>query len=163
MIRRCALVGILVLAILVTHVPAHAAVAWCRSDPLVLFDGTLVDIQIELGAPPEYLFKYNGPTRYTVQKPAAVKHLLVPTEDVGTNPYGGTVRFIDGGTVDGTSFPVTIDVVVPLNHHPDDVIPTTLTVSILNGKEAGRQVQVSGTSDLTTMQLTLQGTDLSNP
>jgi hypothetical protein len=73
------------------------------------------------------------------------------------------VRFIDGGTVDGTSFPVTIDVVVPLNHHPDDVILTTLTVSILNGKEAGRQVQVSGTSDLTTMQLTLQGTDLSNP
>ncbi len=163
MIRRWAIVGIVLLAILVGHLPANAAVAWCRGDPLVMLDGTLVDIQIELDAPPDYLLKFSGPTRYTIQKPAAVAHVLVPTEDIGTNPHGATVRFTDGGTVEARSLPVTIDVVVPLGHHPGEGIPTTLTVYILNGEEAGKQIQVSGTSDFTTMQLTLKGTDLPNP
>ena len=163
MIRRCAVVGILVLAILVGHLPANAAVAWCRGDPLVLLDGTLVDIQIELDAPPDYLLKFKGPTHYTIHKPTAVEHVLVPTEDIGTNPHGATVKFTDSGTVDGRSFPVTIDVVVPLGHGPGETIPTTLTAHILNGKEVGKQVQVSGTSDFTTMQLTMTGTDLPTP
>jgi hypothetical protein len=159
LIKRFAAAVILLLAILLTNLPAHAAVAWCRGDPQVLLDGTLVEIEIALDAPPEYLLKFAGPTRYTIQKPAAVEHVLVPTEAIGMNPHGARVEFTDGGTVEGTSFPVTIDVVVPLNHGPHAVIATELTVRILNGEEAGREEKVSGTSDLTTMQLTIKGTD----
>jgi hypothetical protein len=157
MIRRWAIVGIVLLAILVGHLPANAAVAWCRGDPLVMLDGTLVDIQIELDAPPDYLLKFSGPTRYTIQKPAAVAHVLVPTEDIGTNPHGATVRFTDGGTVEARSFPVTIDVVVPLGHHPGEGIPTTLTVYILNGEEAGKKYKCPAQATLPPCSSPLRG------
>jgi hypothetical protein len=66
------------LAFVVAAPGASAARAWCRTDPIVVIDGTLADVFVSgpLLAP----LKVTGPTRLVVTVPVGVKTQLILTD-----------------------------------------------------------------------------------
>jgi hypothetical protein len=150
--RRLA-VFIPLFAMLAFAAPAQAGTVWCRVDPIVMLNGTVVDISI--GIPLEYVPMVNGPVQYEIQTPLLVTRQVILT-DVGYG-HGAEVVFTDGaGAVKHSSFPVRIDVSIPIDKSqlaPDEVVPVELTVLPANADP----VTVNGTSDLTRMRLSIQG------
>jgi len=141
------------LTVLAFVTPAHAGIAWCRGDPVVMLHGTVVDISVAI--PIEYVLLVDGPVAYTIQTPPPViRDVLVA--DVGYG-HGATILFTDGaGAVKDRTFPVRIDVVIPINETqlaPDEVVPVELTVHAANADP----VTVQGTSDGTTMKVSIRG------
>ncbi len=153
---RRLLVPILVL-LLVTLIPvphAGATAIWCKSDPVVRLNGTVVDITI--GIPLEYIALVDGPVRYEIRTPrSTTRQLLV--SGPGFNGYGEEVFFTDGdGVVVNNQIPTRILVTVPIDESrlaPGEVVPTELTVV----PAKGLPVVVQGTSDLTDVKLTVLG------
>jgi len=90
---------------------ADAARAWCRTDPLVLIDGTIVDIFVlgPLTAP----LKVTGPTEVVVTVPVGVSASLV-LMDLGFG-RGEVVSFAESAepTKDDRGIQVKVDVRVP--------------------------------------------------
>ena len=150
---RRIVVCIAVLTIVAFATPAHAGIAWCRGDPVVLLNGTVVDISV--GIPVEYVLLVNGPVAYTIQTPPPVTRAVL-VGDVGYG-HGSTILFTDGaGAVKDTAFPVRIDVVIPIDEShlaPDEVVPVELTVHAANAAP----VTAQGTSDRTTLRLSIDG------
>ncbi len=133
--------------------PAQAGIAWCRGDPVVMLNGTVLDISVAI--PVEYVPMVNGPVAYTIQTPPSVTRAVL-VADVGYG-HGSNIMFTDGaGAVKDTAFPVRIDVVIPINKAqltPDEVVPVELTVLPANGNP----VTVQGTSDRTTIKVSIHG------
>lgn len=143
-----------IMAILALAVPADAGWIWCRTDPVVRLDGTLVDILIAI--PVDYVPAVNGPTRFEIQTPRGVERELI-LNDVGYNGYGSEVVFTDGpGAVRDKEFPTTIKVQVPIDETklgPDETVPLEVTVTPINGE----QLVVLGDAELTTVRTTILG------
>ena len=141
------------LTVLAFATPAQAGVAWCRGDPVVMLNGTVVDISV--GIPIEYVLLVDGPVAYTIQTPPPVtRDMLVA--DIGYG-HGTTILFTDGaGAVKDMTFPVRIDVFIPIDEAqlaPDEVVPVELTVRAANADP----VTVQGTSDGTTIKVSIHG------
>lgn len=102
---------------------------WCKADPVVRLDGTLMDITVSI--PPKYLFVVDGPTEILVKSPEGVDRQLI-LNDLGFMAKGSVVRFTNrsGEVVDG-QFPVTVDVYVPVDEDqllPGEVVPVEVSV-----------------------------------
>lgn len=143
------------LAILVLALPGRAALTWCKSDPIVRLDGTLVDITV--GIPLEYESLVTGPVRIEVQTPESVERELV-LSGPGFNGYPEEVRFSDNtGEVEDKQFPATIKVRMPVDKSrlaPGERVPVEVTILADN---APVPVIVEGTSDMTELEVTVTG------
>lgn len=153
--RRLALgtlVSVLMMAALATQ--ASAGLLWCRSDPVVRLDGTLVDIVIAI--PVDYVPAVNGATHFEVRTAKGATRELI-LNDVGYNGHGSEVVFTDGpGWVKDKKVPTSVRVHVPIDETklaPGETVPVEVTVTPANGE----QLVVVGTSELTTVDLTVLG------
>ncbi|MDQ3703856.1 MAG: hypothetical protein M3437_01290, partial [Chloroflexota bacterium] len=131
-------------------------VTWCKADPVVRLNGTLVDVQIAI--PPEYQLLVNGPTRFEIQTPRSVIRALY-LSDPGFNLQGIQVDFVTNQAlkVEGQQFQTRIKVTVPIDTTqlpPGAVVAAELTVLPHNQLQP---VVVMGTSDLTMTTLWLTG------
>ena len=154
---RRLLVVFALLSMLATLVVAQpvGATLWCKADPVVRLNGTIVDIAIAI--PIEYVPLVNGPGDYEIQTPNGTTRQVVVGDAVGFGK-GTVIRFTTGGgAVQQGTFPTTIRVRVPIDQSqlpPGQTVPTQLTVLPHNGS----LLVVSGTTALTTAQLTIIGT-----
>ena len=134
----------------------RAGVVWCKSDPIVRLNGTLVDVQIAI--PLEYQLLVNGPTRFEIQTSGSVTRALY-LSDPGLNLQGIQVVFVTNQAlkVMGQQFQTRIKVTVPIDTTrlpPGEVVAAELTVLPHNQLQP---VIVMGTSELTTTTLWLTG------
>ncbi len=79
---------------MMTAAPALAGRGWCRADPIVSFDGSEVQIWVEM--PAEYEAYVNGPIEVTMRHPKGVETEVLFT-DSGFNGYGEVVNFKKNG------------------------------------------------------------------
>lgn len=99
------------LAVLAMALPAEAGLTWCKSDPIVLLDGT--QLQVLVGVPAEYVPYVNGPVSVRIKTPKSVTEQLL-FADLGYNGYGEAVTFGDlKATTYETTFDTNIQVSVP--------------------------------------------------
>ena len=151
-----ALVVALLTALLVAPQSARAGVTWCRSDPVVRLNGTLVDVQIAI--PVEYQLRVIGPTRFEIQTPKGISRSLY-LSDPGFNLQGIEVVFVTNQAlkVDGQRFQTKVKVTVPIDKTglpAGTTIPAELTVFPHNSLQP---VIVMGTSDLTVTTMWIKG------
>jgi hypothetical protein len=92
---------------------AGAARAWCKTDPDVLLEGTLV--RVEVAVPEEFLPLVNGPTWLRFNLPSAVDRELV-WADAGLNGLGYDVTFSTAFQPNKrvTKFSVNLTIKVPI-------------------------------------------------
>jgi len=145
---------LVLLVLLATAHPVTAGVLWCKSDPIISLNGTLVDVTVDI--PLDKVPLVIGPVAYTIQTPASVVRSVV-LSDPGFNAKGITVRFTnrDGG-IDGKRMLTTVKVTVPLDKtqlSAGTTVPARLTVFPHNGTP----VVVEGTTDLTRVTLWITG------
>ncbi len=147
----------LVLLIIMTlALPASvlAGVTWCKSDPVVSLNGTILDITVEI--PLEYVPLVNGPVQYTIQTPYAVERTVI-VSDLGYNLYGSRVTFTNRtGGMNGENFLTTVSATVPINRAglpAGTVVPARLTVFPTNGSLN----VVEGTAESTSMTRWITG------
>lgn len=152
--RRLGYALLLFLASVVLPLPAHAGVVWCKSDPVFSFNGTIVDVAVDI--PLEYVPYVSGPIEYKIHLPASVERQII-VSDLGYNGHGVTVEFIDrGGGTNDNQFHITVRATVPIDtaRHPlGGPAPTALTVFPLNAQPQA----VEGTSVHTAMSLWITG------
>ncbi len=143
-----------ILAVLVLVLPASAGYTWCKSDPVISLDGTLVDITVAV--PLEYVPAVNGPINIEVKTPKTVQRELV-LSDLGYNGHGVVVVFTDGsGVVQDKEFQADIMVEVPVDSSqlaPGEVVPVEVTVLPDNALP----VTIEGTSNKTKVELMITG------
>lgn len=143
------LVAVLVLT---THVQALAL--WCKSDPVVTLNGTVVDITVAI--PLEYVPLVNGPVYYEIQTPRGTARELI-LSDVGYNGHGAIVAFTDGGgAVTNNQIPTRVRATVPVDESqlaPGERVPAELTALVDNGQMAVAQ----GTSGRIEIELSVPG------
>jgi hypothetical protein len=141
------------LVMLVSVLPVNAGLTYCKSDPIIQLNGTLVDISVAI--PLKYVPLVNGPVSYEIQTPkSTVRELIL--SDAGYNGHGITVTFTDGGIEKNGWIPTKIKVRVPIDKSQldvDEVVPAKLSVLPDNGS----LVVAEGTSDLTQIELLIQG------
>lgn len=154
-------------ALLAIAFPADAAIKWCKADPVVRLNGTTV--QVLLALPDKYVITdaeradnipdvnyIAGPARVLIATPKGVKRVLV-SKDAGFNGYGEIVTFSDNrSTVTNKQFPTNVRVQVPIDKSKlaeGEVVPMQVTVIPDNAATVVR----TGTSDLTTVNLTIIG------
>jgi len=144
---------VVVLLALLAPSPVSASM-WCRSDPVVSLNGTIVDISVDI--PVEYILSVNGPVSYAIETPSNVAQTVV-AYDVGYNGNGVQIHWtIGSASVDGKRIPTTISVVIPTDsakRPPGTTIPARLNVFPHNGQP----VTVEGTTDLTRIDLWIVG------
>ena len=140
------------LLILSLALPARASWSWCKSDPVVMLHGRIVDIQVDI--PLEYVPLVNGPTSFEIQRPKSIESAVL-VSDLGYMGHGSKVHFTDGaGVMKENQFPTKIQVKVPIDKSrlaDGEVVPAKVTVITDN---AG-PVVVEGTSDLTSARITI--------
>jgi len=103
---------------------ASASARWCRSDPVVVIDGYVVDIQV--GVPIDQLLKVTGATEIVITTPPGVDVALA-TPGIGFG-YGEHVTFRESPSksVTAEGMEIRIKVLVPTS---DDSVPVLLQVS----------------------------------
>ncbi len=153
--RRLSLTTLLsILAVLVLALPANAGWLWCKSDPVISLNGTVVDIVVAI--PVDYVPAVNGPTQYEIATPRGVERQLI-LNDIGYNGHGSEVVFTDGpGIVRDNQIDTTVSVYVPIDESTlaeGETVPLEMTITPTNGE----QVTVMGTTDGTTVELTIIG------
>ena len=79
-----------VMALMMTIASAGAGRGWCRADPIVSFNGTPVQIWLEM--PDEYQHLVTGPIDFTIHHPWDVEAKVLFTDD-GFNGHGEDIRF----------------------------------------------------------------------
>ena len=129
-----------ILALLMLAAPAGAGVTWCRVDPIVSLNGTVV--QILVAVPDQYVAAVNGPIAVDIATDRTVTHELLFT-DAGFNGHGETVAFSDyfqyhpPRSLLANEFPAQIKVSVPMNGSLLPVggppVPVEVTVIPANG------------------------------
>ena len=75
-------------ALLVTSGTSEAGLRWCYRDPIVLLNGT--QVQILVAVPEDQIHVVNGPVRVTIAVPEGVDREVIFT-DSGFNGFGETV------------------------------------------------------------------------
>lgn len=148
----CILIPLLIILSLAP--PARASWSWCKSDPVVMLNGRLVDIQVDI--PLEYVPLVNGPTSFEIQRPKSTQSAVI-VSDMGYMGHGTRIHFTDGaGVIKDNQVPTKIQVKVPIDKSllaDGEVVPAIVTITADN---AG-PVVVEGTSDLTAAKLTIIG------
>ena len=96
---------------------AAAYRTWCRSDPVIIIDGVLVDVFVS--APPDALLTVTGPTEIVVTVPRDVDVWLVVT-DLGFG-RGESVRFEESGGLKATEDGIEVRVEVYVPSRDDDM------------------------------------------
>ena len=99
--RRRLLLGSSLAMVLVfaLGIVGQAGYSWCRADPIVSFNGTPVQIYVEI--PEEYQSLVNGPIKFNINYPSGVTPEVLYTDD-GFNGYGEEIRFQEGQWSDST-------------------------------------------------------------
>ena len=167
-----------------TIAPAGAGRYWCRADPIIAFNGTPVQVWVEM--PEEYQYLVNGPIRFEVTTPGWVESEVLFTDE-GFNGYGETIEFSTNrdawesssrgigqtesysgiGVNSPSTFTVAFDVSVPLDERQlrrdfrtrSNSIPLRLRIVDANGTE---QV-VAGTVDRTQISVVVSGSETPSP
>ena len=113
---------LVLIALTVTALPTSAGRAWCRTDPLFLIDGHVVDVLV--AGPLLASLQVTGPTKIVVTVPEGVKahHLLsdlgfgrgyavsiVRSPDLQVTPAGAEIR-VDVYVPARRSIPIAVDV-----------------------------------------------------
>src|SRR5437763_5632605 len=111
--RRLTATLVALLSLLLFAMPASAGWEWCESDPVLLLNGTRV--QVLVAVPQDQLSRVNGPVAIVVSTPERARRSTVST-DAGFNGQGERVEFADlnegtGGR--GGPFTALIAVTVP--------------------------------------------------
>lgn len=91
--------------------PAGAYRGWCRTDPLVLIDGTtLADIFVAVDNPVEMVFESTGPVEYTIALPKGVSGKLL-AKGVGFG-HGERVEFASSRRLKRTKAGIAVRIAV---------------------------------------------------
>jgi hypothetical protein len=127
---RLAILGVLALVLALQVSTASATITWCRADPGISLNGTVVQIWVAI--PLEYQALVDGPIQVTVKTPESVSRQLLWT-DAGFNGYGESVTLTNGlGEVSGDgSFNMQVKVSVPAGGRTD--IPIQVEIVPANG------------------------------
>ena len=141
-------------AVLALAHPVGADYIWCEKDPIVLVNGSLVQILVAI--PQEYEPLVNGPTDIRIITPNdAVRRMVYM--DPGFNGYGETISWGNSGSIaQGNRIPLEIEVKVPVTKTlltSGQSVPVRVTVI----PSSGPQAVAFGTSDFTEVQLTIMG------
>jgi hypothetical protein len=122
------------LMLALTVMPVGAGVQWCRTDPIVAFNGA--EVNLWLSIPQEWESSVTGPAEFTVSVPSDVTREVV-FMDAGLNGLGESVTFVDTAAVNGGTIRVDVHVDVPLtvDSDPEIDIPMLLTIELPNGSE----------------------------
>jgi len=125
MVQRAAALIATLMLVLVAVTPANAGLVWCKSDPIVRFNGQTVQVLVSI--PDSYVSKVNGPIRVEFKTPQQVERELVFV-DSGFNGYGEDVSFSDIGDGFGTptGYRIKIKVTVPIQ--TSNLVPTLVEV-----------------------------------
>ncbi|CAA9380825.1 MAG: hypothetical protein AVDCRST_MAG93-9160 [uncultured Chloroflexia bacterium] len=149
--RRSRVVCCIVLTIVALLAPARASagVTWCRADPVVSLNGTLVDVWVEI--PLEYVHLVNGPVTYDIHTHSSVRRALI-LNDLGFNVRGSRVRFADHEDliVEDRQFETTFSVHVPVNTSrlaPGEKIPARLSILVVLGDQVLELGTAMGTTE----------------
>ena len=148
-------IGFLVplLAVLSLSLPANAGLMWCKTDPVISLNNTIVDITTSI--PLEYVPLVNGPVTYEVRTPKETEQRLI-LNDAGFG-HGSEIVFLDGaGTVKDNEIPTRILVHVPIDTArlaPTETVPVEVMIVPANGAP----LVVTGTSTSTTASLVVIG------
>lgn len=141
------------LAVLSLSLPVNAGFMWCKTDPVITLNGTIVDITTAI--PLEYVPLVNGPVTYEIRTPKDTeRHLILNDAGFG---HGSEVVFLDGsGTIQDNEIPTRISVHVPVDTSslaPNETVPVEMVITPANGT----QLVVTGTSSSTTASLVVVG------
>ncbi|HEY7033814.1 MAG TPA: hypothetical protein VH482_20930 [Thermomicrobiales bacterium] len=118
-------VSLVILAfVLAGHGPASASVMWCRSDPLVVIDGYLVDVFVSV--PIDQLLKVSGATEIVITTPPDV-NIALASPGIGFG-YGEHVTFAESPSLDvtGQGMQIRVKVLVPTS---DDTVPVQVQLA----------------------------------
>lgn len=151
----------ILLSVVVLTLPVRAGLDWCDRDPIVLLNGT--QVQIIVSIPQAYVPAVTGPVEVDIKTPKLTSRQTIFT-DVGFNGHGEEVEFADlSGTLTGESMSVRssqilaeIQVKVPVNLSlvgRSGPVPVRVTVIPDN---ASPMVQ-EGTDNLTEVTLAVAG------
>ncbi|MEA2513093.1 MAG: hypothetical protein QOF33_289 [Thermomicrobiales bacterium] len=140
---RLTVLGLMALVLALQINTASAGISWCRADPGVALNGTVVQIWVAI--PLEYQPLVDGPIQVTIKTPRGVDRQLLWT-DAGFNGLGEevtfrTVRDWDEGR---RSFPVQIKVSVSAGGRTD--IPMQVEIIPDNGDTIRRDGTNGGLS-----------------
>ncbi len=142
-----------VLAVLVLVNPAGAFSGWCRKDPIVLLNGTKVNIFVSI--PKESEKDVKGPILTLIKVPRGVEAEVI-YEDDGFNGHGE--KTVISGKLDaevGERFPIEVSVRVPI----DD--PVRMKV-VVKPDYAKRNRVFYGDTDGLLIQTNIVGDELSS-
>jgi hypothetical protein len=103
---------------------ASASARWCRSDPVIVADGYLVDVLVSV--PVDKLLQVTGTTEIVITTPADVD-IVLATPGVGFG-YGEHVTFKESSSLSVTSqgMEVRVKILVPAS---TDSVPVLLEVA----------------------------------
>ena len=148
------------LALLVVALPTSAATrVWCARDPIVSFDGTVVQVWVAI--PEEFEPFANGATEVKFRVPKNVGNRQILFTDAGFNGHGEKVSFTDlkGVTASDGLLPIALEVRVHIDQKKLDqafgkgtVVPVQVTVN--NGTTTESFV-VEGITKNTRFQISL--------
>lgn len=130
--RRFAVCVVIVVGALLGLVtPAQADLVYCKVDPVIMLNGTIIDVTA--GIPLRYVRFVNGPVQYEIAVPASVDRQLI-LNDLGYNGHGSVVTFVttDAEAENGV-IPTTMRVHVPIDTTrlaPGEVVPAELSITV---------------------------------
>ena len=142
-----------VLAILAMNIPSHAALTWCKSDPIVLLGGT--QVQVLVGVADGYTQYVNGPVQVTIYDPKPIPDVLT-FADSGFNGYGETVRFYNSGG-NSNPFPANFQVTVPVD--TTQIAASNVPVQVEVIPSNGGSMSAVGTAAGTSMTMNITGSN----
>jgi hypothetical protein len=156
-VKRLQVVGCVLLLMVASLLPtsASAGVLWCRADPVVSLNATVVDVWVEI--PLQYVLLVDGPVVYTIETPSSVDTALV-LNDPGYNLQGSEVVFEENDdlAVSGKEFETRFSVTVPIDESrldPGETVPARLSILVLLGGKLVKLTTVEDTTDgVTTTQ-----------
>lgn len=116
-----------------TAMPAGAGVQWCRTDPVVAFNGA--EVNIWLSIPQQWEAAVTGPSAFTVTVPSDVTREVV-SMDEGLNGLGETVTFVNSAPANGDEFTISVfaDVPFAFDSIPLMDVPMLLTIELPDGQ-----------------------------
>lgn len=134
--------------------PAQAGLAYCKVDPVIMLDGTVVDVTA--GIPFKYVPLVNGPVQYEIAVPESVDRQLI-LNDLGYNGHGSIVTFVDtDAEVENGAIPTSMRVHVPIDTTrlaPGEVVPAELSITV----DDLTLISVQGTTELTGTDVAVEG------
>ena len=140
---------VLTIVALLTPANVSAGFTWCRADPLVSLNGTLVDVWVEI--PLEYVHLVNGPVTYDIHTHSSVHRSLI-LNDLGFNLRSSRIRFADRDhlNVESSQFETTFSVHVPIDRSRlarGENVPARLSILVVLGDQLLELGTAMGTTE----------------